>query len=287
VELNITLHEVISVKYSLVAYLHKIRGWSFNLRVDRPKQVAKKLWSNVTQLLWVFLLNHFSSQPQSVSIFTSESVDNLSGHNPLLGVLAPKDEIKLCCSVTTASTSHTKPQELTLTQNTSSISAKSFSVNRNDQSKQTSLNSTSFNEIEKPTEEHCKDTSVEVKEEVVTQPIVAENTEIQASILALESLLQVNPSMCIKNPILSKPQPINSSSSERIISRNNKWEIDEKRGAQATLGPVLYANICLNLKEKHPGVYIVYAYCIALILYLCLRMECKSCCNIIHMAKTT
>jgi len=226
------------------------------------------------------LLNHCSSQPdgiQSVSILTSGSSKDSSRNDSLL---TPRDETKLCCSP------HITPQELTLTQTTSSISSKpptsckSPSMNQNDQLTQMSSNSTALNETKKPKEEQCKD---EVKEEVVTQPIVAENTEIQASILALESLLQVNPGMCIKKPVLSKPQSINSSS-ERIMSRNNKWEIDEKRGAQATLGPVLYANICLNLKEKHPGVYIVYVYnCID----LGHRMGCKSCCNIIHVAKTT
>ena len=186
---------------------------------------------------------------KSVSMLVNESADDLSSRHDQ--PLVPKDETKPCCNVTTVST---KSQELTLTQTASLLSSKSFSVNQNDQMKQTSLNSTTLNGTEKSNkEEHCKDSSVEVKQEAIVQPNVAENTEIQASILALESLLQVDPGMHIKEPKLNKPRPI--SNSERIVCRNNKWEIDEKRGAQATLGPVLYANICLtNLKEKYPGV---------------------------------
>lgn len=83
------------------------------------------------------------------------------------------------------------------------------------------------------------------------QPIISENTEIQASILALESLLQVNPNL--KNKDVATKSFNKTQISERIANRNSKWEVDEKLGARATLGPVLYSNICLNLKETHPG----------------------------------
>jgi len=201
----------------------------------------------------VFVVLHYcssqSDEKQSVGVLSNDVTDDSSSGQDQ--PLEPKDETKPNNSVTTDSTSLINPHDFNLTHTSSLISSKSLSVNHNDQMKQTNLNQITVNEADKPKEEHCEDTSIEVKKEVIAQP---ENTEIQASILALETLLQVNPGMQIREPMLSKPQPTNNKSSERIASRNNKWEIDEKRGAQATLGPVLYANICLNLKEKHPGI---------------------------------
>lgn len=136
-----------------------------------------------------------------------------------------------------------------------------------DEKNQASFNATSLELIstEKPIHkdsEQCNNTDIQL----TTQPIVSENSEIQASILALESLLQVNSNLKNKDIAtkpLSKPR-----TSERIVNRNSKWEVDEKRGAQATFGPVLYSNICLNLKETHPGsVKIIVAIKIICFLY--------------------
>ena len=88
-----------------------------------------------------------------------------------------------------------------------------------------------------------------------TKPVISENSEIQAGILALESLLKVNSKL--KNKDIATKSSDKPNLSEKIANRNNKWEEDEKLGAQATLGPVLYANICLNLKETYPGNAIV------------------------------
>ena len=34
-----------------------------------------------------------------------------------------------------------------------------------------------------------------------------------------------------------------------------KWEVDEKLGENATISPVLYANVVHNLMEDYPGIY--------------------------------
>lgn len=120
---------------------------------------------------------------------------------------------------------------------------------------------------------------IDTDNQSTTQPkIASENSEIQASILALESLLQVNSNL--KNKDIATKPFTKPHTSERIASRNSKWEVDEKRGAQATVGPVLYANICLNLKETHPGNVIS---TVAIKIIFC-RMAIKSCCYSILMA---
>jgi len=146
--------------------------------------------------------------------------------------------------------SYTKPQQLLSTN--CSINSKSSIVHLTDERNKTNFN-TPFLEListEKPIHKNSEQhNNTDVQS--TTQPIISENSEIQDSILALESLLQVNSNLKNKDIAtkpLSKPH-----TSERIVNRNSKWEVDEKRGAQATFGPVLYSNICLNLKETHPG----------------------------------
>ena len=133
------------------------------------------------------------------------------------------------------------------------ISSKTTFVHPSDEKNKTSFNGASLLDLvatEKlipKSSEQCADTDIQS----TTQPVVSENSEIQASILALESLLQVNSNLKNKD-ITTKPYN-KPQISERIANRNSKWEDDEKLGARATVGSVLYSNICLNLKQTHPG----------------------------------
>ena len=180
--------------------------------------------------------------------------------------------------------SHIKPQQLVSTSCSDSLSSfKASFENASDERNQTSISATSLDleTTEKPVHkygEQCNDADIQS----TAQPNVSENSEIQASILALESLLQVNPNLKTKD---IRAKSFNKAHiSEKIATRNSKWEDDEKLGARATFGPVLYSNICLNLKETHPGNVIVAME--RLYVSMC-RMDIKSCYDCIHLAQTT
>ena len=186
-----------------------------------------------------------------------------SNHN--LSKLSFSDEKLTQCTLQSPHTesgsiscnSHIKPQQLLSTSCSDSlISSKASFVQASDERNQTSINVASLDleTSEKPIYKYgkqCNDADIQL----TAQPNISENSEIQASILALESLLQVNPNLKTKD---IRTKSLNKTHiSEKIATRNNKWEDDEKLGARATLGPVLYSNICLNLKETHPGIVIV------------------------------
>ena len=145
----------------------------------------------------------------------------------------------------------TEPQQVPSTDSSDNIiSSKTTAVHITDEDSKES-SSLDLISTEKPTNHKNSDQSNNTDIRSTTQPKRSESLEIQASILALESLLKVNPNLKNKDEatkLLNKPQV-----SEKIANRNNKWEVDEKLGARATLGPILYSNICLNLKETHPG----------------------------------
>ena len=146
--------------------------------------------------------------------------------------------------------SNTKPQQLLSTHSSDIlISSKTTVVHSNDERK-TTTSSLGLISTEKPSHKGSNQ-GIATDTHPTTKPIISENPEIQAGILALESLLKINSKL--KNKDIATKSFDKPNISEKIANRNSKWEEDEKLGAQATLGPVLYANICLNLKETYPG----------------------------------
>ena len=190
-----------------------------------------------------------SDKQHSPCSFTYPNNHNLSKHYCSNGQTGYSLQSSHCESSFTLN-SYTKPQQLLSTNYPDNlISTKTSLVHTSDEKNKASFSADSLDLVDTVPKNNtqCNDTNVQS----TTQPIVSENSEIQASILALESLLQVKSSLKnkgIATKSCSKPQL-----SERIASKNSKWEDDEKLGARATLGPVLYSNICLNLKESHPG----------------------------------
>lgn len=154
------------------------------------------------------------------------------------------------CESSFSLNSYAKPQQLLSTSCSDNlISTKTSLVHTSDEKNKASLNADSLDLVATipKNSTRCNDTDIQS----TTQPIIPENSEIQASILALESLLQVKSNL--KNKDIATKPCNKPQLSEKVANRNNKWEDDEKLGARATLGPVLYSNICLNLKQTHPG----------------------------------
>lgn len=141
--------------------------------------------------------------------------------------------------------SYTKPQQLPSTNSSDDLDSSKTTVVHPTDEKNKASSSLDLISTKKPSHKNSDQSS----NTATTPPFIPENSEIQASILALESLLQVNPNL--KNNDVTTKSKLHLS--EKIANRNSKWEEDEKLGARATLGPVLYSNICLNLKETHPG----------------------------------
>ena len=150
--------------------------------------------------------------------------------------------------------SYTKPQQLPSTHSLDTLNSSKTTVVHPTNEKNTASSSLDLISTEKPSY-IGSDQSSATNIHPTTKPIISENSEIQAGILALESLLKVNSKL--KNKDIATKSSDKPNLSEKIANRNSKWEEDEKLGAQATLGPVLYANICLNLKETYPGNAIV------------------------------
>ena len=194
-----------------------------------------------------------SSDKHSPCSFTYPNINhNLSKHHSSNGQTGYTllNQSSHCESSGFSCNSYTKPQQLLSTSCSDNLSSSKTSfVHPSDEKNKACFNAASLDLVttEKPfpkNSKQCNDTDIQS----TTQPVVSENSEIQASILALESLLQVKSNLKNKDVTANKPQI-----SEKIVNRNSKWEDDEKLGARATVGPVLYSNICLNLKETHPG----------------------------------
>jgi len=206
--------------------------------------------------LYCYVCYHSSSKSsQSSDKHSPSSLTCPSNHN-LSKLYCSDDKLTRCTfqspdseSSCISCNSQIKPQQLLSTSCSGSFKA-SFEL-ASDERNQTSINAASLDleTKEKPVHkygEQCNDADIQS----TAQPNVSENSEIQASILALELLLQVN----LKTKDIRTKSFNEAHISEKIATRNSKWEDDEKLGARATFGPVLYSNICLNLKETHPGI---------------------------------
>ena len=146
--------------------------------------------------------------------------------------------------------SNTEPQKLPSTHSSDTLISSKTTVVQPTDEKNTASSSLGLISTEKPSHKGSNQ-GIATDLHPKTKPIISENSEIQAGILALESLLKINSKL--KNKDIATKSIDKPNVSEKIANRNSKWEEDEKLGAQATLGPVLYANICLNLKETYPG----------------------------------
>ena len=220
-----------------------------------------------------------SDKQHSPYSFTYPSNHNLSKHywsNGQTGYSLHSSH----CGSSFSLNSYAKPQQLLSTNSSDNlISTKASLVHTSDEKNKASFNADSLDLMATIPKNSTQRNDADIQS--TTQPIISGNSEIQASILALESLLQVKSNL--KNKDIATKSCNKPQLSEKITNRNSKWEDDEKLGARATLGPVLYSNICLNLKETHPG-NVIAMIPFVMIIFVCIRVGIKSCCYNTYLA---